>query len=101
MFFVGSEYNTTPRLEDKIEAETGLEGLDSVSSPHQISEREEEKLREFSNTLHGTYLQGRRMSHFAFEPVSLPPSRVRLPSFLCTYQPNLGLPRRCTVRLTT
>lgn len=36
-----------------------------------------QQLRDLSDTLSGTHLQSRRMSHFNFEPVSLPASRVR------------------------
>ena len=39
---------------------------------------DEATLKELSKSLQGTQLQGRRMSHFAFEPVSLPASRVCL-----------------------
>lgn len=35
------------------------------------------QLRDLSDSLSGTHLQSRRMSHFNFEPVSLPASRVR------------------------
>jgi hypothetical protein len=37
-----------------------------------------QQLKQLSESLQGTHLQERRMSHFAFEPVSLPVSRVRL-----------------------
>ncbi|PMD18905.1 hypothetical protein NA56DRAFT_209419 [Hyaloscypha hepaticicola] len=54
--------------------------IDSTPSSSQaISGNEAEKLKEISQTLHGTRLQERRMSHFAFEPVSLPASRVCRP----------------------
>lgn len=36
-----------------------------------------QQLRDLTDTLSGTHLQSRRMSHFNFEPVSLPASRVR------------------------
>ncbi|KFY61563.1 hypothetical protein V497_02876 [Pseudogymnoascus sp. VKM F-4516 (FW-969)] len=35
-----------------------------------------QQLRDLTDTLSGTHLQSRRMSHFNFEPVSLPASRV-------------------------
>ncbi|CZS88644.1 related to protein kinase NPR1 [Rhynchosporium agropyri] len=38
--------------------------------------QEEQSIKELSQSLQSTQLQGRRMSHFAFEPVSLPASRV-------------------------
>ncbi|RDW80628.1 hypothetical protein BP5796_05326 [Coleophoma crateriformis] len=53
-----------------------LEPLDSGASHPQISGSDQEELRHISKSLHGTHLQERRMSHFAFEPVSLPASRV-------------------------
>ncbi|KAF4636617.1 hypothetical protein G7Y89_g1468 [Cudoniella acicularis] len=53
-----------------------IDSLESVPQPSDISGNEQEKLKELSKTLHGTHLQERRMSHFAFEPVSLPASRV-------------------------
>jgi hypothetical protein len=41
----------------------------------------QEEIRQFSSNVHqSTPLQQRRMSHFAFEPVSLPVSRVSSPS---------------------
>ena len=52
------------------------ESLDTIPD---ISGQDKEKLKELSQSLHGTQLQERRMSHFAFEPVSLPASRVRFP----------------------
>lgn len=54
-----------------------VEALDAVPS-EKISGQDEERLKELSKTLHGSHLQERRMSHFAFEPVSLPASRVRM-----------------------
>ena len=64
--------------------------IDAVTSSQAISEKDEEKLKEISKTLHGTHLQERRMSHFAFEPVSLPASRVRI---LLSYTSNPGYPK--------
>lgn len=58
-----------------------LEALDTESSQN-TSGQDVEKLKELSKSLQGTHLQERRMSHFAFEPVSLPASRVCLLS-LC------------------
>ncbi len=52
--------------------------LDAVPPPQAVAGNDQEKLKELSYTLHGTHLQERRMSHFAFEPVSLPASRVCL-----------------------
>jgi hypothetical protein len=52
--------------------------LDAVTPPQALAGNDQEKLKELSQTLRGTHLQERRMSHFAFEPVSLPTSRVCL-----------------------
>lgn len=57
----------------EIEPEKSLEPLSDIPS---IQEPSEQDIRELSATLHSTQLQNRRMSHFAFEPVSLPASRV-------------------------
>jgi len=51
--------------------------LDSPRPERQFSGQTEAQLRELSESLSGTHLQSRRMSHFSFEPVSLPTSRVR------------------------
>ena len=50
--------------------------LDTVSN--EITGKDEATLKELSKSLQGSQLQGRRMSHFAFEPISLPTSRVCL-----------------------
>lgn len=41
-------------------------------------EENEANIKELQQTLQGTHLQNRRMSAFAFEPMSLPASRVRI-----------------------
>lgn len=46
------------------------------------SETDEEKFKELSQNLRNAQLQGRRMSQFAFEPVSLPASRVSVLTFV-------------------
>lgn len=60
---------------EEIEPAT-IDCLDQVPSPQNIPPEEQAQLKELSKTLHGAHLQERRMSHFAFEPVSLPASRV-------------------------
>jgi hypothetical protein len=87
------EHNTTSGLEEnkvvrespavrfisvneEIEPQKSLQSIDALPLPQQLSGEEQAKLQQLSKTLHGTYLQERRMSHFAFEPVSLPASRV-------------------------
>lgn len=51
---------------------------DHKDIPQPRSEQEVLSIKELSQSLQNTQLQGRRMSHFAFEPVSLPASRVCL-----------------------
>ncbi|KAI9649727.1 Nitrogen permease reactivator protein [Ciborinia camelliae] len=46
------------------------------TAAQEISNKDQSDLDQLSKTLHGTHLQERRMSHFAFEPVSLPVSRI-------------------------
>lgn len=46
--------------------------------PAQLPEVTPEDLRELSKSLQGRHLQERRMNIFAFEPFSLPASRVRI-----------------------
>lgn len=60
-------------VNEEIEPEKSLE-----SSSNRLPGNDEATLKELSKSLQGTQLQGRRMSHFAFEPVSLPASRVCL-----------------------
>lgn len=60
-------------VDEEIEPKTSLEPLSGIPS---IQEPTEHDIRELSANLHNTQLQNRRMSHFAFEPVSLPASRV-------------------------
>lgn len=70
---VGSPAVRFASVNQEIEPEQPLEPLEDVPS---IQEPSEHDIRELSATLHSTQLQNRRMSHFAFEPVSLPASRV-------------------------
>jgi hypothetical protein len=51
---------------------------------------DDQRIRELSQSLQGSHLQGRRMSHFAFEPVSLPASRVCQLRFLSIVVRALG-----------
>lgn len=56
--------------------------LDPEPETQRISKEEEQNIKELSKSLQSSALQGRRMSNFAFEPVSLPVSRVC--SHFCT-----------------
>jgi hypothetical protein len=97
-FFTVPEQNTTSSLDPKKAAEASptvrfasvneeiepanIGSLNAPPSLQGISGNDVEKLKEISKSLQGTHLQERRMSHFAFEPVSLPTSRVRIPRSL-------------------
>lgn len=63
----------------EIEPEKSLEPLSGIPSIQEPSP--ERDIRELSATLRSTQLQSRRMSAYAFEPVSLPASRVRASFF--------------------
>lgn len=52
------------------------DNLESLPPTKQTTNADYQKLKDLQQSLQGSYLQGRRMSHFAFEPVSLPTSRV-------------------------
>jgi hypothetical protein len=62
-----------------------IEPAKTLEDSSRPSGADEATLKELSKTLQNTQLQGRRMSHFAFEPVSLPASRVRLLSCSTAY----------------
>lgn len=57
-------------------APDSYDNLDSTRPTQRVPENDDRQLKELSQSLQGSHLQGRRMSHFAFEPVSLPASRV-------------------------
>jgi hypothetical protein len=93
ILFPGSDHNTQSGLDPK-KAESSpavrfasvneeiepanVESLESNPPTQSIPGNEQEQLKELSKTLQSAHLQKRRMSHFDFEPVSLPASRVRL-----------------------
>ncbi len=58
-----------------LQASTTLATDDSIPNS-EISSEAREEIRSISRGLHNSQLQQRRMSNFAFEPVSLPVSRV-------------------------
>jgi hypothetical protein len=64
-------------VNEEIEPENSLEPLDSAPPTQEITNSKDATIKELTKTLQGSHLQERRMSHFAFEPVSLPVSRVR------------------------
>lgn len=59
---------------EEIEPQQSLDTT-TTSAPH-IDGAEDSKVKELTQSLQGAQLAGRRMSCFAFEPVSLPASRV-------------------------
>ncbi|QSZ34193.1 hypothetical protein DSL72_005782 [Monilinia vaccinii-corymbosi] len=61
---------------EQIALNDGFTGLSDSTVAHGMLNKEQADLDRLSKTLHGTHLQERRMSHFAFEPVSLPVSRI-------------------------
>lgn len=65
-----------------IEAESSLEQIETLTSPPKRNERDDltqeaqEELKNLSVTLQKSRLQTKRMENFAYDPVSLPASRV-------------------------
>jgi len=64
-------------VDEEIEPEKSLSSTIDTASREQSAIEDDANLKELSKTLRGAQLAGRRMSAFAFEPVSLPVSRVR------------------------
>ena len=67
---------------ETIAPESSLEQVDSLPSPPKrvgrddLTEEAQEEIKNLSITLQKSRLQTKRMEHFAYEPISLPPSRV-------------------------
>jgi len=67
---------------ETIEPERSLEQIETLTSPPKresrddLTEEAQEELKNLSITLQKSRLQTKRMENFAYEPVSLPPSRV-------------------------
>lgn len=53
-----------------------IEPAHSLDNALDTEDQDDEKVKALTQTLQGVQLAGRRMSCFAFEPVSLPASRV-------------------------
>ena len=70
---------------EEIEPQQSLDTT-TTSVPH-IEGAEDSKVKELTQSLQGAQLAGRRMSCFAFEPVSLPASRV-CPFLYLSVNPN-------------
>jgi hypothetical protein len=72
----------------EIEPEHSLQTAQTLTADSQEASAEsmspevEAEIQNLALGLRDSHLQHRRMSHFAFEPCSLPPSRVSLPTLL-------------------
>ena len=64
--------------------ESTLASSEGRRSPVELTPEAEAEIRTLSLSVHGSRLQQRRMSNFAFEPVSLPASRVSSVHFSLT-----------------
>ncbi|KAK6600189.1 Serine/threonine-protein kinase oca2 [Botrytis cinerea] len=62
-------------VNEQIAPDASFAGLDHSTAVQNMSNKEQVDLDQLSKSLQGTHLQERRMSQFAFEPVSLPASR--------------------------
>jgi hypothetical protein len=71
---------------ETIAPESSLEQIEALTSPpkrvsrNDLTEEAQEELKNLSITLQKSRLQTKRMEHFAYDPVSLPPSRVSHPT---------------------
>jgi hypothetical protein len=74
-------------VNEEIEPVKSLEPLRGAPSAQEITGPEDATIKELTKSLQGSHLQERRMSHFAFEPVSLPASRV------CCFNHSVAGPR--------
>lgn len=66
--------------DEEIDPETSLQPIQSLTSPakpENLTAEAQEELKNLSINLQKSRLQSRRLENFSFEPVSLPPSRVR------------------------
>jgi hypothetical protein len=72
-----SDVNQEIEPEKAVETMSDLTGTGSDARDGPLSAEAEEELRNLSSTLQNSRCQAKRMENFSFEPVSLPPSRVR------------------------
>ena len=75
---VNQEIEPTHSLQAPVTAES-----EDLARNNEISPEDQEQLRTMSRNLNESQLQRNRMSNYAFEPVSLPVSRVRLAFSIC------------------
>ncbi|KAI9713074.1 MAG: serine/threonine protein kinase [Bogoriella megaspora] len=72
-------------VNQEISAESGLQDVESLTAPQhppqsELTAEAQEELRNLSLTLQKSKIQAKRLENFAYEPVSLPPSRAPSPS---------------------
>jgi len=69
-------------------AEVSLQPVESLTGPRDrqdLGPEAQEELQNLASTMQQSKLQSKRMENFAYEPVSLPPSRVRSKCNLHSY----------------
>jgi hypothetical protein len=71
-----SDVNQEIEPEKAVQTISKLTGAGQGAHGEPMSPQAEEELRNLSASLQKSRCQARRMEHFSFEPVSLPPSRV-------------------------
>jgi len=82
---------------ETIAPESSLEQIEVLTSPprrvsrNDLTEEAQEELKNLSVTLAKSPLQTKRMEHFAYDPISLPPSRVSNPVLYWSYFSNLTM----------
>lgn len=71
------------RFKTEDEEIQSVQGVASITAPQQDTDTEDlspeahEQIRSLAMTLQKSRIQESRMANFAYEPVSMPPSRVR------------------------
>ncbi|CBX93871.1 hypothetical protein IAQ61_003749 [Plenodomus lingam] len=75
-----SDVNQEIEPTEAVQTLTDLTGTDADSHDVPMSPQAAEELRNLSSTLQNGRCQAKRMEHFSFEPVSLPPSRTASPT---------------------
>lgn len=78
-----SDVNQEIEPEGALQHVTGLTVAgEGEISKEPLSPQAQQELRNLTSTLQQSRVQAKRMENFSFEPVSLPPSRVRILLFL-------------------
>jgi hypothetical protein len=72
-----SDVNQEIEPVDAVRHVSDLTGTGHSSSQEALSPQAEDEIRNLSSTLQASRCQAKRMENFSFEPISLPPSRVR------------------------